>query len=413
MDFETLKENMGKVGRAKVIGTLTIVFSLIYHVAFMIVFLLFKVYPMFFYNIFSVSLFFTLTLLTSKIKSYVVPFFFGFVEVVTHQILADIFVGGSTSFHFFIFLIGVLAYLELDGKILLSCIYAGLSCVLFIVMEVLSPYIQPVYVLDESVLLVFRSINVTLGVTVIFIAVLIFTYIVWHVEKNLEFEVKKKTSELEIQNQRNFDLQENIIHSLASLVENRDADTGEHIQRTSAYVEMLARKAYEKGLFTQIINEEYITLLKKSAPMHDIGKIVVPDSVLKKPGKLTEDEFAQMQLHTIEGGRIIKEVIGISDDNDFVRIASEIATSHHERWDGRGYPYKLAGDAIPLSARIMAIADVFDALVSPRCYKDPIPQEKAFAIMEEETGTHFDPVLGKLFLEMKNDVLHILEDTRL
>ena len=142
--------------------------------------------------------------------------------------------------------------------------------------------------------------------------------------------------------------------------------------------------------------------------MHDIGKIVVPDSILKKPGRFTPEEFEQMKMHTIEGSRIINDVIGVSDDRDFVEIAADVATYHHERWDGTGYPYNRAGDDIPLSARIMAVADVFDALVSPRCYKDPMTPDMAFSIIEKEAGTHFDPTLAKLFLSMKEEILIIL-----
>ena len=122
------------------------------------------------------------------------------------------------------------------------------------------------------------------------------------------------------------------------------------------------------------------------------------------------DEFEMIKLHTTEGGRIIKDVMSISENIDYIRIATEIATSHHERWDGTGYPYRIAATEIPLSARIMAIADVFDALVSPRCYKDPIPQEKAFQIIQEESGTHFDPELVKIFLSAKDKAITILEN---
>ncbi|MBC6713268.1 HD domain-containing phosphohydrolase [Treponema sp. Marseille-Q3903] len=156
-------------------------------------------------------------------------------------------------------------------------------------------------------------------------------------------------------NEKLVSLQSRIINSLASLVENRDEDTGNHILRTSAYVEIIARKAFEHGLWSETIDEHYIELIKSAAPMHDVGKIVVPNHILKRPEKLTAEEFEQLKLHTTEGKRIIEEIIGMTENKNYIKIASEIATSHHERWDGSGYPYQYAKEEIPLSARIMAI----------------------------------------------------------
>lgn len=141
--------------------------------------------------------------------------------------------------------------------------------------------------------------------------------------------------------------------------------------------------------------------------MHDIGKIVVSDVILKKPGKLTDEEFGEMKRHTTEGKRIINQILFDQEDKNYLKIAKEIAECHHEKWDGTGYPNNYKGENIPLSARIMAIADVYDALVSPRCYKEPFTEEKAFSIIEEGIGTHFDPELGKLFVEIKDEISSI------
>ena len=143
--------------------------------------------------------------------------------------------------------------------------------------------------------------------------------------------------------------------------------------------------------------------------MHDIGKIVVPDSVLKKPGKLTPEEFSQMKLHTTEGDRIVREILNTSEDEEYIKMTSEIAKYHHEKWNGNGYPLGIKDKEIPLSARILAIADVFDALVSPRCYKEPMNPEKAFEIIKQDAGTHFDPVLAEVFLELKEEALEIMK----
>lgn len=195
------------------------------------------------------------------------------------------------------------------------------------------------------------------------------------------------------------DIQSHVINSLSSLVENRDSDTGAHILRTSYYVYMLATEAKKAGLYPDLLTSEYCEMLKNAAPMHDIGKISVSDAVLKKPAKLTPEEFEQIKKHTIEGYKIIQNILGPVQTEEFIKISQNIAVAHHEKWDGTGYPYGLAGEKIPLSARIMALADVFDALTSPRCYKPPFSFEEAIEIIKEGSGSHFDPQLTEIFLQ--------------
>lgn len=164
----------------------------------------------------------------------------------------------------------------------------------------------------------------------------------------------------------------------------------------------------ERNLFSDSIDENYVKMIKKAAPLHDIGKILVPDDILKKPGKLTAEEFNTMKKHASEGERIIHDVFGYEDDS-YVQMAEDIAKSHHEWWNGNGYPLHLSEDEIPLSARIMAIADVFDVLVSKRCYKSEMPFEKALEIIEEESGTHFDATIVKIFLESKDEIYQAMK----
>lgn len=225
----------------------------------------------------------------------------------------------------------------------------------------------------------------------------------------LQSEVERQTAEIEQKNEKLIAIQNHTIISLSNLVENRDSDTGEHVRRTSAYVLALAKKVREDGFYNDILTESYIGYLAKAAPMHDIGKIVVPDAILKKPGKLTDEEFSEMKKHASEGGRIVKEVLSSAEEEEYVQIASDIATYHHERWDGSGYPQNLKLYEIPLSARIMALADVFDALVSPRCYKEPYEPEKAFEIIKSSSGSHFDPILTAEFLLIKDTILEIMK----
>ena len=217
-------------------------------------------------------------------------------------------------------------------------------------------------------------------------------------------EVERQTEELRKHNDRMLNIKDQTIIGMANLIENRDGDTGEHIKRTSMYVEMIAREAKKIGYCRGTLTDRYIELLVKAAPMHDVGKIVVPDHILKKPGKLTEEEFGEIKRHAAEGGRIVREVLGNIEDFDYVDIAAQIAEGHHEKWNGSGYPYGKKEDDIPLCARIMAIADVYDALVSKRCYKDSMSCEHAMTIIEESAGSHFDPTLAGLFIHMKEDV---------
>jgi response regulator RpfG family c-di-GMP phosphodiesterase len=201
-----------------------------------------------------------------------------------------------------------------------------------------------------------------------------------------------------------------MISGLANLIENRDMDTGEHISRTSFYVKTLAQHAKNDGVYSDILTDHFIYLLYTLAPMHDIGKIIIPDNILKKPGKLTPEEFEEMKKHASVGGTVVKEVLNGITDEEYVSFAADIATYHHERWDGTGYPKRLKGDEIPLCARIMAIADVFDALVSERCYKKAMSPSEAIKIIEEEKGSHFDPKLVEVFLNHKEDFIADLND---
>ena len=207
-----------------------------------------------------------------------------------------------------------------------------------------------------------------------------------------------------MENQRKMsNMQNHVISGLANLIENRDTDTGEHISRTSTFVRLLAENSREDGVYADQINNHFIGLMYTLAPMHDIGKILVSDSILKKPGKLTPEEFEQMKTHASLGGKVVSEILeGITDD-EYLKFASDIATYHHEKWDGSGYPFGKKGEEIPLSARIMAVADVFDALISERCYKKAMPFDQAVEIIRQGSGAHFDPKLVEVFLKHQED----------
>lgn len=224
----------------------------------------------------------------------------------------------------------------------------------------------------------------------------------------LEETVFNQSHELQLQKDRLIRIQDKTIISLSNLAENRYDNLGNHVLRIRDYVHLLSEKAYQSGAYPEL-NEHVVSLYTKAAPMHDIGKITIPDKVLKKPGKLTPEEYELLKTHTTKGGKIVEDVLGNDEDEDYIRIAKDMAVYHHERIDGTGYPEGLKGCAIPLSARIMAIAAVFDALVTPRVYKEPVSTEEAFSIIEEESGTRFDPVLVRLFLDSEKEVMDIFK----
>lgn len=200
-----------------------------------------------------------------------------------------------------------------------------------------------------------------------------------------------------------------MVMGFATLVENRDGNTGGHIRRTTTYVEMLARELKSRGLYKDELTEDYIKNLTMAAPMHDVGKIAIPDAILQKPGKLTEEEFAVMRTHAIKGGEIIEETFTCMGDEEYERIAYQVARFHHEKWNGRGYPEGLVRKDIPLCARIMAVADVFDAVSAKRCYRDAMPIDQCFGIIEDGSGQDFDPFIAEVFLDMKEKITKIVK----
>ena len=197
---------------------------------------------------------------------------------------------------------------------------------------------------------------------------------------------------------------EEMVMGFATLVENKDGSTGGHIKRTTEYVKLLAEELRKRGHYKETLTKAYIKNLCMAAPMHDIGKIAVPDVILQKPGRLTEEEFTQIKLHAENGGRIIQETFGHLQNEEYTKIAYEVARFHHEKWNGRGYPEGLKRKGIPLSARIMAVADVFDAISEKRCYRDAMSMDQCFDIILEGSGQDFDPIIAEVFLDCRKQV---------
>lgn len=221
----------------------------------------------------------------------------------------------------------------------------------------------------------------------------------WLQDQNhaLEAEVSRRLRENEL-------IQAVSIRALAHLAETRDNETGTHIERTQSYVRLLATRLAERSRFAGMMSAKYIEALARSAPLHDIGKVGIPDAILLKPGKLTPEEWEVMKTHTVLGcDAIALAEQDINSSADFLRHAKEIVRWHHEHWDGNGYPDRLAGERIPVSARIMALADVFDALISKRVYKDALPFSEVRKIIAHARGRQFDPDITDVFLTHCNE----------
>ena len=204
-------------------------------------------------------------------------------------------------------------------------------------------------------------------------------------------------------------MQNSLILVLADMVESRDKNTGDHVRKTAAYTKIIMEEMKKKGYYPDVMTDDFIERVVDSAPLHDIGKIKVSDMILNKPGRLTDDEFVKMQSHAYEGSVILEQVIDLVPDSDYLYEAKNLAHYHHEKWNGKGYPEGKAGEDIPLSARIMAVADVFDALVSRRSYKDPFSFEQACDIIREGAGSHFDPLVADAFLSAQEEAKKVAE----
>jgi len=197
---------------------------------------------------------------------------------------------------------------------------------------------------------------------------------------------------------------EEVIYAFADVIEGRDDSTGEHVKRTVAYVEIIVEALKESGIYTERLDAEYVDFLLRAAPMHDFGKITVTDAVLQKPARLTMDEYEIMKTHTVKGADMIKATLATLEEPGYITVAWQVARYHHERWDGAGYPDGLFGEKIPLCARVVAVADVFDAVSQNRCYRPAMSLDESFAIIEEGAGTQFDPLIAKVFLRNRDKV---------
>ena len=204
-----------------------------------------------------------------------------------------------------------------------------------------------------------------------------------------------------------YNTQQEMVMGFATLIESRDESTGEHVKRTTGYVKIILNKLKHNKKYSKIINKIFFELTVLAAPLHDIGKIAIPDRILQKNGKLTNEEFEIIKTHTTEGAKIIDETFGHTSNEKYHDIVKNVALYHHEKYNGTGYPQKLKGQEIPLEARIMSVADVFDAVSENRCYRDALSIEKCFEIIKEGRETAFDPDVVDAFLSSKEEVIKV------
>lgn len=225
--------------------------------------------------------------------------------------------------------------------------------------------------------------------------------------ESMSFRGESLKREVERQTKRAKSMQMSTILGMAAMIESRDNSTGGHINRTSACVALFVE--HLRKLDDYNMSENYWDSVINAAPLHDLGKIAVDDAILRKPSGLTDEEYEKMKIHAPYGAKIMSKVLEDVEDKEFVRVATNVAHYHHEKYNGTGYPDQLRGESIPFEARIMALADVFDALASRRYYKDPMSYDEAFELIRQELGHHFDPHLGRIFISLKKEIIALYE----
>ena len=234
------------------------------------------------------------------------------------------------------------------------------------------------------------------------------SFFIIYINMNQRLKTKLNTTEeqLNVLDNKKTNLLSNTIINLANLIET-DETGSNHTKRITLYSKLIANTCKKNGLYTDTINESFIKMLEKTSALHDIGNITIPHPIIVKPSKVTPEEYDKIKEHALAGSNMINSILSVGFEREFIKMAYDICKSHHEHWDGSGYPEKLKGKQIPLSARIVALADVFDALVSPRCYKKTVSFDEAFRIIDNESGKHFDPELVVEFLKIKNKLIEI------
>lgn len=320
------------------------------------------------------------------------------IELIIHQVVAYILVGPDCGFQY-ILLASSCTLFTLYKNHKSKQIYIAKSLItvgIFVILEICSFFVTPFYNIEPHLALTW-----TIGT--LMYSFFMTAYFTLKSYKSTAQTIEDYKNNAITQEQKIQHIQREVISSMANIIESRDGSTGEHTKRTSKHIEEMLEELKLHPKYKKYLTDDFVNNLKLAAPLHDIGKIKVPDTILQKPGSLTKEEFEEIKKHAEYGGEIINTSINNLEDKNYVAIAYNVANYHHEKWDGTGYPQGLKGEEIPLEARIMALADVYDALTNKRCYKEALSNEEALKIINNGAGTQFEPDLAKIFINiMKN-----------
>ena len=305
--------------------------------------------------------------------------------------------------------IGIILFITYCIVPLISCIYFNekftlkIAIISFVCM-ICSYMIRAFYFIDLPTFSekISWGLKYCIGSTIEYILFIIFCYYLTKTIKKILINIYEKKEDIQ-------NIQEQLYKGFANIIEAKDECTGQHIKRTSSYVELICQELLQKGIYPEEVNLKSAGLMVRAAPFHDLGKISVPDSILNKPAKLTDEEFSVIQGHPLGGATFINKEMGILNDPELLQMAKDMALFHHERMDGTGYPLRLIGEEIPVCARIMAVADNLDALLSVRPYKEAYSLEKSLQIIKEISGTALDPIIVDVLLDSRKKIEEMLE----
>lgn len=374
---------------------------LLMHTAYLIIFSFQCIYIMVLFDIICVLLYATFVLLLKRFKGSWLPCTLVMIfELFLHQICSIALFGLKPGFQYLMIpLVFVTAFIRKDGKLFrfIRTSIVVVASLTFICMLILFNGYIPHYNLSDIVSCILLIINCSIS----FIVPAMYTSQIYYSvdtrRSELDASVTEKVNKIET-------MQSQIIISFAEIIEARDGSTGKHVKRTSEYVSALISELKRHGDYDDILDDRYTHDIMMSAPLHDIGKITIPDSILQKPGRLTQSEFEIIKNHTINGKALIEKSMSDIEDEQFLKVAKQVALYHHECWDGSGYPYGVEGEQIPLCARIMTIADYFDALVAKRSYKAALPTSVVFDDIKNLRGKKFDPIVTDAFLRIRDQI---------
>lgn len=374
---------------------------LLLHSVYIIIFSFFKMNMMMLFDGVGVILYAMFVILLKYWKGSFLPCtLLTIFELFLHQIISVMFFGLKPGFHYLMIpLMFMTVFIRKKGKLydFLRGFVIFIASTGFILITILFNDYRPVKSLPYNINLVLLIINCIISFLITALYTSKVLYSIDTKRSQLDFSVTEKSNTIQ-------DMQNKIIISFANIIEARDGSTGKHVKRTSEYVDALVKELKRNGDFADILTERYMHDVMLSAPLHDIGKITVPDAILTKAGRLTQSEFETIKKHTINGKKIIETAMVDIEDEEFLKVAKSVALYHHECWDGSGYPFGVQGEEIPLAARIMTIADYFDALVAKRAYKAALPTSVVFDNILEQRGKKFDPVVTDAFLRIRDQI---------